>query len=88
MNALLVVTIISGCVVGVLALDRCDRTTRAEEHKIAPPAPPPGPPCTHEICTERPMRLRCTSSGTYVCHTYEIDYQHHCVCDTWGPAPR
>lgn len=52
-------------------------------------AEPASPRCTHEVCAERPKRLRCTNPeyGVYnqTCRVYEIDYEHHCHCDTWGP---
>lgn len=52
----------------------------------APPAHAPPPVvCTHEVCGERPTRLRCEDSSP--CTRWRIDYEHHCDCDAWGPAP-
>jgi hypothetical protein len=51
----------------------------------APPAP--APPCIHEVCADRPVRLRCHGGGMYYCNGYDIDYEWHCRCDTWGVVP-
>lgn len=71
--------------------------TRLEEpmpSASAPPAPAPtGPPCIHQLCAQRPAFLNCASEAvngqfsTRYCARWEIQYEHHCDCDAWGPAP-
>ena len=52
-------------------------------------APPePAPPCIHEVCADRPTRLRCANESMYFCRTYVVDYEWHCRCDTWGVVAR
>jgi hypothetical protein len=55
------------------------------------PAPPPGstappaPPCIHEVCAERPVRLRCEDiNSMHYCRVYAIEYEHHGTCDRWA----
>lgn len=54
----------------------------------APPAP--APPCIHEVCEDRPRFLDCVATGVTParCDRFEIRYEWHCRCDTWGVVPR
>ena len=52
-----------------------------------PPAGPSAPPCIHEVCGERPKRLRCVAAaavGGAKCEAFDIEYARHCTCDAWG----
>jgi len=57
---------------------------------VASPVLPPAPPCIHETCVDRAARLVCnhTTNGMYpTCDGFDIQYEHHCDCDTWGTVP-
>ena len=53
------------------------------------PPRPPAPPCIHYDCRDRPHRLNCVGwSATWrSCDSWAVEYENHCDCDTWGPAP-
>lgn len=57
----------------------------------AAPAVVAGPPCIHQVCGERPRFLQCEAwrvgHQESACSRFEIQYEHHCVCDAWAPAP-
>jgi hypothetical protein len=70
-------------------------TVGSKPASIAIAAPPP-PPCIRETCAERPHAFQCVAyrngfgshADIYACARFEIEYEHHCVCDEWGEADR
>lgn len=64
----------------------CTDLQRSEPVPEPANAAPPGPPCVHETCSERPRWLRCEHNYGGHCSTYRIDYERHCVCDRWANA--
>ena len=50
---------------------------------IASPATT-APPCIHEVCGDRPTRLRCNHWSGSSCDGFDIHYARHCTCDAWG----
>jgi hypothetical protein len=78
----------------LLALATFFAACSASADPIAPAldaAPPePAPPCIHEVCGDRPRFLDCVATGITParCDRFEIRYEWHCRCDTWGAAPR
>ena len=54
---------------------------------------PPGPPCVHEVCGERPAALQCVyvttgiGNRSDVCSRWSIQYERNCMCDTWATVP-
>ena len=80
-------------VVGFAALVVClrddaapvtDDVATAERAPLAMPAGQAAPPCIHEVCSDRPARLRCNHWSGSSCDGFDINYEHHCRCDTWG----
>jgi hypothetical protein len=47
----------------------------------------PDPICTHEVCFNRVSGLDCNGNGPNFCYHYRIQYEYHCDCDRWAPAP-
>lgn len=45
---------------------------------------PTAPPCIHEVCGDRPARLRCNHWSVSSCDVFDIHYERHYTCDTWG----
>ena len=72
----------------LLALCMALAACNAPSERIVPAldaAPPEqAPPCVHEVCGDRPVRIRCYSATTYFCNEYAVDYERHCHCDAWG----
>ena len=56
----------------------------AQPSPVTTTAAPPAPPCIHEVCGDRPARLRCYDYTTHLCRGYAIDYEHRCTCDACG----
>lgn len=68
---------------GAAALSCQREVPRALTHVEAALAPA-GPPCIHEVCGERPARLKCDQFSTGRCDGYAVLYERHCVCDRWA----
>ncbi len=49
--------------------------------------PPPAPICIHKNCFERLSGMAC-DEGINWCRHYSAQYEHHCDCDQWAPAPQ
>ncbi len=62
---------------------KIEPTREAAQLPAQPVAPPPR--CTHEVCVDRPRFVDCSHAYAYFCGKYEIQYEHHCDCDTWAP---
>ena len=71
----------------LLALAACSTPTERITPASDAAPPEPAPPCIHEVCEDRPVRLRCHYGGMYYCNEYVFDYEWHCRCDTWGAVP-
>lgn len=65
----------------------------APEASMVPLPTPPPPICVNQNCHQRPKFLECayeSVNGQYstrYCTRWEIQYEHHCDCDRWAPAP-
>ena len=73
----------------VLALGAAVSTPAPPPATVAPA--PPGPPCIHEVCADRPAGLTCTwwrdGAHEVACGRFKLEYERHCECDTWGSLP-
>lgn len=67
-----------------------ERRREEEQHRIEA-SKVDAPPCIHEVCAERPGKLVCIAEAKgfreSYCGAFVIEYEHHCDCDQWGPAP-